>query len=215
MEPASADLTAYAGPTPAGPGARRPPTIMRNPRLWWLVTVAGVVVSLFMSAGIQRAIDHHDAARDLYRMQLLTTMWRIGDEENRQLALPPAQRSAVAFGDILDGINQDTGVNGQSTLQVSMGSGSIATPHQAAFSVIVSSPYGSTTVAVWSVIYPGSSDEGACVLSSTLLGPGRATANLDLGGNEFVSSCLPSLWRGAITPTNPNLGVAGIDPSGA
>lgn len=187
---------------------------MRNPRLWWLLTVLAVLVALFVSATIQRAIDHHNAARELYRTQLVTTFWRILDEEHRQLGLPPAQRSAVGLGDVLDGINQDTGVNGQGTLQVTMVSGSVALPHEAAVSVAVSSPYGSTTVAVWSVLYPGGSDDGACVLSSTLLGPGRAKANLDLGGNEYVAACLPSLWRGPITPTNPNLGLAGIEQGG-
>jgi len=146
-------------------------------------------------------------------------MWRILDEEHRQLALPQGQRSAIAFGDLVEGINQDTGVNGQGTLQVSLGSGSAAPPNQVAFSVTVSSAYGSTTVAVWSLAFTSrdtiSTDDGTCVLSSTLLGSGRATTNLDLGGNESIQSCLPSWWQGPITPTHPNLGVAGIDQSGA
>lgn len=183
---------------------------MTNPRLWWLVTVLAVLVAVFVSAVIQRAIDHHNDARELYRTQLLTTFWRILDEEHRQLNLPLAQRSAAAIDDAAASISNDTGVNGGGTLEVSLGSGSIA-PHQAAFAITVSSPYGSTTIAIWSVLYPGSSDDGVCVLSSTLLGSGRATADLSLGGSEFVSHCLPLLWRGAITPTNPNLGLAGIE----
>jgi len=179
------------------------------------VTVLAVLVALLVGGSVQHAFDDRNAARDLYRTQVLTTFWRVDAEERRQLALPLAQRSAVPMGDVLDGINQDTGVNGQGTLQVTMGSGSVAPPHQAAFSVTVSSPHGSTTVAVWFVLYPGSTDEGACVLSSTLLGPGRATTDLDLGGGEFIQVCLPSWWQGPITPDHPNLGAAGIDQSGA
>jgi len=212
VEPISADPAANAGPRPKGTGVGPSPGILRTP--FFVVAVLAVLAGLFAGAGIQRAVDHHKAARDLYRIQVLTTFWRISDEEHRQLALPPAQRTAAVFLDVLDSINQDTGTNGQGTLEVTLDSGSVAPPHQAAFAVTVSSPYASTTVAVWSVIYPGSSDDGGCVLSSTLLGSGRATTNLDLGGNQSVAPCLPSLWRGAITPTNPNLGVAGIDQSG-
>jgi hypothetical protein len=190
---------------------------MKSP-VWWLVTVLAVLAALFGGAAIQRATDHRDAARDLYRTQLLTTFWRILDEEHRQLALPPGQRSAVAVGDVADGIGSDTGVNGQGTLQVSLGSGSAAPPHQAAFAVTVSSPYGSTTIAVWSILVSTTTttgtDDGACVLSSTLLGSGRTTANLDLGGGEFVQACPPSWWQGPITIEHPNLGVAGIRQSG-
>jgi hypothetical protein len=189
---------------------------MKIPPWWWGITVLAVIAALFVGGTVQHAVDDRNAARDLYRTQMDTTFWRVDDEEHRQLALPQAQRSAAAFGDLLDSINRDTGVNGQGTLDVAMDSGSVAALHEAAFAVIVSSPYGSTTVAVWSIIYPGSSDDGACVLSSTLLGSGRATANLDLGGGQFVQPCPPSWWHGAITPAGPpNLGVAGIDQSGA
>jgi hypothetical protein len=212
VEPTIADPSANAGAGSAGARAGRPPTITRGQL--WLAVVLAVIAALIVGGSVQHAFDDRNAARGLYRTQLVTTFWRIDQEEQRQLALPPAQRSAAVFDDVAQGINQDTGVNGQGTLQVTMGSGSDAPPHQAAFSVTVSSPYGSTTVAVWFVLYPGSTDDGVCVLSSTLLGPGRATANLDLGGNEFIQACLPSWWRGPITPAHPNLGMAGIDQSG-
>jgi len=190
---------------------------MRNWQ-WWPAAVLALLAGLLVGAGIQRAIDHRNAARDLYRTQLVTTFWRILDEEHRQLALPPAQRSAVAFGDVVDSISSDTGVNGQGTLEVRLGSGSALPPTQIAFSATVSSPYGSTKIAVWSILVTtqGStgSNDGACVLSSTLFGSGRATANLDLGGGESVQPCSPSWWQGPITGTHPNLGVAGIDQSG-
>jgi len=185
---------------------------------WWPAAVLALLAGLLIGGSVQHAVDDRNAARDLYRTQVTTTLWRIFDEEHRELALPPAQRSANAFGDIVDGINHDTGVNGQGTLQVTLGSGSAATPYQAAFSATVSSPYGSTTVAVWSLDVTSqstsSTDDAACVLSSTLLGSGRATTNLDLGGNEYLQPCDPSWWHGPITPTHPNLSVAGIDQSG-
>jgi hypothetical protein len=211
VEPAFADPATQPGPGPTGGSAGRPPTIAR---LRWPIALLAALIGVFVGAAVQRAVDHRSEARDLYRTQVLTTVWRILNEEHRQLALPAAQRSAIAFGDLLDGINQDIGVNGHGTLQVSMGSGSVAQPIQAAFSVTVSSPYGSTTIAVWSIVQPGSTDDGACVQSSTLLRPGRATANLDLGGGAGVQPCLPGWWRGPITASHPNLGAAGIDQSG-
>jgi hypothetical protein len=96
-----------------------------------------------------------------------------------------------------------------------MGSGSAAPAIQVAFSVTVSSPYGSTTVAIWSMGQSWWSNDGVCVLSSTLLGSGRATVALELGGNEYIQPCSVSWWRGPITPEHPNLGAAGIDQSGA
>jgi hypothetical protein len=215
VEPLIAGPSAPSEPPSTGAPIGRPPAVKRNPPLWWAITAVAVLVALFAGGTIQHAFDNRNATRDLYRMQLVTTLWRLGQEEQRQLALPAAQRSTAAVGDIVDGINQDTGINGQGTLQVTLGSGSVAPPHQAAFSVTVSSPYGSTTVAEWFVLYPGSTDTGACVLSSTLVGSGRATTDLELGGGEFVQVCLPSWWRGPITPNHPNLGMANIDESGA
>lgn len=199
------DSSAHTGPRPA---------VLGNRPLWWGITVLAVIVALFAGGTVQHAFDDRNAARDLYRMQLNTTFWRILSEENRQLALAPAQRSAATFGDVADSISSDTGVNGQGTLLVSLGAGSDAPPHQAAFAVTVSSPYGSTTVAIWSILYPGST-KGVCVLTSTLLGSGPATSSLELG-NELIEPCSPSLWRGgSITPAGPpNLGLAGIDRSG-
>jgi len=82
---------------------------------------------------IQHAADHRRAARDLYRVQVLTTVSRFIDEETRQIALPVAQRSAVAFGDLAGSINADLGVNGAGTLNVSLGAGSVAPFTQIAF----------------------------------------------------------------------------------
>jgi hypothetical protein len=99
-----------------------------------------------------------------------------------------------------------------------MGSGSAAPPAQVAFSATVTSPYGSTTVAVWSILVRShggvASNDGACVLSSTLLGPGGATAGLDLGGGEVVQPCSPQWWGGPISATHPDLGAAGIPQPG-
>jgi hypothetical protein len=189
-------------------------------RLWWFVAVLAMLVGLFVGATIQRTVDHRNAARDLYRTQLLTTFSRFLDEEHRQLALPPAKRSAAAFLDVADGINNDPGVNGQGTLEVNSLSGSAGPSTQVAFAARVSSPYGTTTIAIWSILVTtqtsSGTDDGVCVLWSSLLGSGsgRATTNLDLGGGEFVPSCSPAWWRGPITITHPNLGMAGIKQSG-
>lgn len=67
------------------------------------------------------------------------------DEENRQIALPIARRSAAAFGSLGDNIGNDLGINGENTLNVEAGTGSTAPLTQVAFEVTVSSPYASTT----------------------------------------------------------------------
>ena len=112
----------------------------------------------------------------------------------------------------------DQGVNGSGTLQVSLGSGSAAQPGQIAFSTTVDSPYAATTLAVWELrdtSHGIAENQGVCVLWSTLLGSGRATAALSLGGGEDVQPCLPSWWRaaGPVTVTQPRLGLAGIPRS--
>jgi hypothetical protein len=171
-----------------------------------------------VGGSVQHAVDQRNAARDLCRMQVLTTVSRFFDEERRQIALPVAQRSAAAFGALAGSISVDTGVNGQGTLSVSLGAGSAALPRQIAFSVTVASPYASTAIAVWYILITGhggvSENEGACVLRSTLLGSGRATTGLNLGEGGFLQSCSPRWWSsGPVVPTQPRLGLAGIPQS--
>jgi hypothetical protein len=169
-----------------------------------------------VGGSVQHAFDQENAARGLYRMQVLTTESRFLDEERGQAALPVARRDIVAFGDLADGISRDAGVNGSGTLQVSLGAGSTAQPTQIDVSVTVASPYASTTIAIWSILvfsHGGiSSGEGACVLSSTLLGAGRATTRLQLGGGYVVQACSPRWWTSG-SGMDPHLGLAGISQS--
>jgi hypothetical protein len=148
-------------------------------------------------------------------MQVLTTYSRFTDAENQQIELPPAERSASVFGDLASSISSDSGVNGSGTLTVSLGAGSAAPPSQIAFSVTVSSPYA-TSVMVICYIYSASkagvsSSNGACVLSSSILGPGRATTDLAVGGSESIEACSSRWWSaGPAGPGQPRLGLAGI-----
>jgi len=177
--------------------------------------VLAVCAALVIGASVQHAVDDRNAASSLYRTQLLTTASRFTDEEQSQISLPAAQRSAAAFGDIADAISADQGVNGLGTLHVSLGAGSSASPAQIAFSATVASPRASTTLVVWYLGTKSSSNEGACVLWSTLLGPGRATATLNLGGGETMRPCEPQWWPSSrsVTMAQPNLSVAGIPQS--
>jgi len=136
-------------------------------------------------------------------------------EEQRQIALPVAQRSAAAFGDLGDSINNDPGVNGQGTLDVMVGTGSAATFTQIAFEATVSSPYASTTFVSWFVRGAGpsgmnSSDIGACLLSTSLEGSRPATGYLNLGSSG-PQPCTRDLWsahqKAAVAP---DLALAGI-----
>jgi hypothetical protein len=193
----------------------------RPPRFFWLITVVAVCASLVLGASVQHFFDQRNAARSQYRMQVLTTISRFLDEEGSQVAQPVSHRSAAAFGALADSISQDQGVNGSGTLTVSLGAGSATPPSQVAFSVTVASPYGSATIATWYISMTsggGSSiNEGACVLSSSLLGSGgdgRATAPLSLGGGAFVQQCESRWWSpGPVTATQPRLGLAGIPES--
>ena len=191
--------------------------VTRPRRSWWLLTALAVAVAVIAGGSVQHAFDQRNAARDLYRMQVLTTEWRFGDEEARQLALPVAQRNASAFDDLASQISADGGVNGSGTLQVSLGAGSTAQPTQIDFAVTVASPYASTTVVVWYVLLSGHGsvgiDQGACALSSTLLGPGRATTDLELGGHYFVPPCTNDMWSSSTGAINPHFGAAGIPQS--
>jgi hypothetical protein len=187
-------------------------------RRWWWVGALLVVASLTVGGTVVRTVDQRHAQRVLYDIQVLTTTSRFLDEERRQIALPVAQRNAGAFGDLADSINADLGVNGEGTLRVTTGTGSAATFTQIAFGVTVSSPYASTTFAVWFVRGAGpggrnSQDAGACVLSSSLLSSGRATSFLNLGASG-LQPCWPQLWSASSrSPIQPHLARAGIPQS--
>jgi hypothetical protein len=217
MESETAAPPEEAGSGPAGLPGGVPPAATRPRRSWWLLTLLAVCVSLVVGGTVQHAVDQRTAARNLYRTQVLSTVSRFLDEEDQQIALPVARRSAVAFGNLADSISADQGVNGSGTLQVSLGAGSAAQPGQIAFATTVDSPYASTTLAVWDLratSHGVAGNQGVCVLWSTLLGSGRAAASLSLGGGEEVQPCLPSWWSaGPVTVTQPRLGLAGIPRS--
>jgi hypothetical protein len=218
MESEIASPPAATGSGAAGSSGDAPPVATRVRRPGWLLVVLAVCLSLIVGASVQHAFDQRNAARDRYRMQVSTTAWRFLAEERRQIAMPVAQRSALAFGDLADSIGKDTGVNGSGTLTVSLGSGSVVPPAQIAFSATVASPYASTTFAVWEIRVSSNGgvtvNEGTCVLWSSLLSPGRATADLNLGGGEFLQACSPRWWSpGLMDGTQPRLGLAGIPRS--
>ena len=203
----------------AASGGGDPPVATRPRRSWWpwLITGLAVAASLVVGGSVQHAVDQRNASRDLYQTQVLTTVARFAGEEGRQISLPVAQRSAIAFGDLASSITADPGINGAGRLLVSLGSGSAATPAQIAFSATVASPYASTTFVVWDVrvTTPGamSDDEGACVLWSTLLGSGRATTFLSLGSSG-LQPCSSQWWAASkAAPTQPRLDLAGIPRS--
>lgn len=180
------------------------------------MTALAVAVALVAGGSVQHVIDQRNAAQTLYRTQVTTTVSRFLTEEDSMLGRPPAQRSAGAFGDLTDSITADQGVNGAGTLQVNLGAGSAAPADQIAFSTTVESPYASTTFAVWDIRTHGGTaqNEGACVLWSTLLGPGRATTYLDLGAGLGLQPCSPGWWKaGPVTDQQPRLGLAGIPRS--
>jgi len=183
---------------------------------WWVVTALAVCGALILGAFAEHVRDQHAAAQAQYRMQVLTTVSRFLTEEERQIALPVAQRSAPAFGDLADSISSDEGVNGSGSLQVTLGTGSTAPAGQIAFSGTVDSPYASTTFVVWDLSVNGGSaqNQGACVLGSSLIGPGRATTALNLGAGAFLQPCETSWWSaGPVNAQQPRLGLAGIPRS--
>jgi hypothetical protein len=186
-----------------------------GPRRWWWLGALLVVASLIVGGTVAHTVDQRHAQRVLYDTQVLTTASRVLHEERSQIALPVAQRNAGAFDDLADSIDADLGVNGAGTLEVTSGTGSAAPFTQIAFEVTVSSPYASTTFAEWVVRGAGrggmnSQNAGACVLSSSLLGSGRATSFLDLGASG-LQPCWPQLWSASSkNPMQPHLARAGI-----
>jgi hypothetical protein len=213
--------TSAAQARPAGPrtvpGAPRP--LSRRHRWFWLTVVLVALAALVVGGSVQHIFDQRRAARALYGTQVLSTASRFLDEESRQIALPHARRSAEAFGTISDHINNDLGINGGGTLDVELGTGSTNPPTQIAFAVTVSSPYASTTFVLWTVRGPGpagngSSNVGSCLLTSTLVGTGRATTGLDFG-ESGLQPCTPDLWRASpASAVQPDLTLAGIPTNG-
>jgi hypothetical protein len=182
-----------------------------------LLVAVSLVVGGVIGVGVVHNADQGHAQRVLYDIQVLTTASRVLDEEQAQIALPVAQRNAGSFGDLADSINADLGVNGEGTLRVTAGSGSAGTFTQIAYEVTVSSPYASTTFVVWFVRGAGPSgmdtrNEGTCLLSSSLLGSGRATSYLNLGASG-LEPCWPQLWsKRSTNPIDPHLNWTSIRP---
>lgn len=213
---ASPANTSESAPPAVGDGAVRSASPFQ--RWWGLIVVLTAVVSLVAGAAVEHVVAQRQEARDLYRIQISTTAIQYLDQEQHQLSLPVAKRSAIAFGNLADSITANTGLNGSGTLQVSQGTGSVKPFTQIAFTVTVSSPYASTTFVTWALRGAGSggmssSNQGACMLSSSLLGNGltRATTDLNLGSSEFMPPCTRQLWWSrSKPPLQPHLGWAGI-----
>jgi len=199
-----------------GPAGSAPATGAPRPwRPWGLIVVVAMVVSAVAGAFAQHAVDQHKAAITLYRNQISTTASRFFTEEERQLALPAAQRSDPYFSDIADSINEDPGVNDSGNLNVSVVAGSTNPAHQIAYAVSVSSPHASSTIVVWDIRLPGDVNQGTCVLSSSLAGAGPVTKDVELGGNMFLQPCQPSWWApGPVDGRQPRLGLTPIPKPG-
>jgi hypothetical protein len=67
---------------------------------------------------VVHARDQRQAAGDLYRAQVLSTLTRFLGAEHQLLAQPLAQRDAGTLSDLADSITADTGINGVGTLSV-------------------------------------------------------------------------------------------------
>jgi hypothetical protein len=203
-------------PADAGPDTSALTAAAGGSRRWWwpwLVAVAlAAVTGGAVGAVAEHAVDQGQASRDQYRAQVRTTIWRVLGAEGQLIAEPAAKRDASGLDDLADSISSDPGVDGSGTLTVRMGAGSAAQPDQVIFTVTVSSPYGATAFAVWYLTPQGraSSEEGACVLSSTLLGTGRATRDLQFGGGLFEPPCPSKYWSASADPGQPRFDLAGI-----
>jgi len=214
--------TGSAGPAGASPVAGAP----RPWRPWRLIAVLAVVIAAVGGVLVQRSVDHHRAAITAYRVQVNSTLSQLGTEADRQLARPASQRSLSAISDLADSISQDAGLrdpglsgSGPSELDplnVALGSGSSVPAGQIAFEVTITTPYAESTIVVWDIRVTSQSqgsvsNQGACVLTSSLLGPGRARTDLDLGGHYFVQPCLDQWWSpGPVDGKQPRLSLANI-----
>jgi hypothetical protein len=204
--------------------AGRKASAFRREDLWRLIAVLAVVASGILGAAVVHAVDQGNAARDQYTSQVLTTVTRFDVEALQQASLPAAQHNATAFLDLASSINEDPGVNGAGTLRMSVGAGDITKAGvvdgtgpvtQWVFEVHVDSPYASSAFVAWSVYGKGFSDVGACVLSSSLLGQGRASTSLTLAMQRFVQPCEPQWWMPSDTYGNPRFDLAGIPTDGS
>jgi hypothetical protein len=205
------------GTAEAGRGTGEHPPAAGRSRPWWSPWLIALVLAALaggvIGAAVEHARDQDQAAGDQYRAQVLSTLTRFLDAEHQLLGQPAAHRDASVLGDLADSITGDTGINGAGTLSVDVGTGSAAQPHQAIFTVTVGSPHGTTAFAVWFLEPqgPSTSEEGACVLSSTLLGSGRATRDLVLGGGSAVEGpCPATFWSASSDPAQPRFDLAGI-----
>jgi hypothetical protein len=148
---------------------------------------------------------------------------------------PPPRNARGVLSRVGLSISRDRAINGSGTLRVRVGAGGVTSvrvkpsaegPYrveQIAYAVTVTSRYASTRIVVWNIqdgstggAFRGLIDsQGWCVLSSTLLGPGPARTNLELGGGHYLPWCQStSLGSGPLTRgTGPWLGLAGISPS--
>lgn len=206
--------TGSPGPAGSAPAAEAPPPW----RPWWLFTILAAIVSLVAGAIVQHAVDQRNAAAALYRIQVGTTVSRFLGEADRQLRLPAAQRSISALSDVGDSISQDLGVSDQGSLTAELREGSTRQARQIVFAVNITSPHADTTVVIWDLKAgddPGSGgNQGTCVQYSSLLGPGHATRNLDLGGGQILAACPASYWSpGPLDGKQPRFALAGIHKS--
>jgi hypothetical protein len=215
----SGSRTATGSPGSVGSS---PAAAGRQPlRLWWPITILAAAAALVAGLLVQRAVDHHRAAITAYRVQVSSTLAQLGTEADRQLARPAAQRSLSALSDLADSISQDaglrdpglsgTGLSELDPLIVSVGSGGIDPVGQIAFEVTITTPYAESTIVVWDIRVDGNSNQGACVLSSSLAGPGPATKDVQLGGNMFLQPCQRKWWApGPVDGSQPRLGLTPI-----
>ena len=206
-ESGSVGFSGEAPPVTTGP---------RRSRWPWLIAALTAAAAFVAGGTAEHAVDQANASRDLYRTQVLTTISRFTGEERQVIAVPAAQRNAGVFSDLAGSITADPGVNEAGMLTVSAGEGSASQREQVIFTVTVASPHGTTAFAVWYLTPqgPSSSDAGACVLWSTLLGSGRATGNLNLGGSYFEPPCPAQYWTSGSTDlAQPHFGLAGIHQS--
>ena len=177
------------------------------------VAALALVAGGLAGAAVEHQLDQQQAARDLYRNQVLTTLTQFMNAEGQVVTQPAAKGDLAALDNLDEAITADPGINGGGTLTVTQGAGA-ARNGQAIWTVTLDSPHGGTAFAVWYVSPGGHSsiDEGACVLSSTLLssGDGRATSDLNLGGGSYVSACPAQYWGTTPSADQPDFAAAGI-----